>query len=783
MTKDITSALVGVAAGAVLLGFQPGVQSAVGAGASLLSLGLEFQAFLRSSSRESRRALARIRRRVRRDFLNWSQAERLDSQAEVAAADASLMATLPNLLVSRDKLASAAFRQSGFVDAATAMLLEELTRLEPLFLEQVGGVARRYAEVVISAALSSVFTERAYFEALQPFVLLQSAQGIGEIDRKIDRVLALMRGRAGLSEAEVRGLLRAFFEERVPEEEAARLLMEKARELHALRRRVHEIELGDATLSEGLSTALVAMDKGQYAEADAALSKLVSEGACSIGRTLLATTKLLAARGALAGAQARYSIAAKYFELSAGVARVFDEHFAWELRGAQVHSLMEHAFITSGTAAFQAAIDVALQRVESVSKASIYRIEAIDDLIPMTGQFAERVGGAEGGQAIQFGLDLGRKTLKEWNPDHNVGLKVSIGNNLGALLNAAVEIGIEEEGVDLGEEALTHLREVLKLAMQHAPGELPSIRMNLATALRRVGEKGGLGVPLIREAIEIRLLAIDGLPEKKLRALANSYDSLGNDYRALGRAEGRFESRVFASAIRAHHRALQLHSRGAYLADVAKACLNFGALYIDSAADCDGAGRKRLVRLAIHRCDRGLRLVTQDGAPSIWGRLRSLRAAAKLQLIADGNMFADSEILELGREFVSLFDHAYKTADVRLLPTCAFLNFRLSAYIHARRRTALVSVVEKQRLAFEKVLPSLGSSDFAVHLEMGIAEASFIVADLTDDLQAGVNALEKARGVVREIGVNVSAGLADIIAVGVVLEEQFELLRKRVEWR
>jgi hypothetical protein len=85
--------------------------------------------------------------------------------------------------------------------------------------------------------------------------------------------------------------------------------------------------------------------------------------------------------------------------------------------------------------------------------------------------------------------------------------------------------------------------------------------------------------------------------------------------------------------------------------------------------------------------------------------------------------------------------------------------------------------VEKQATEFSRILPSFEATDLGVHLEMWIAQASFIVADLRDNLEAATGALQLARGIVGRIGADRSATLAEVRDALADIEEMFGVLQ------
>lgn len=488
MNKDMVKALIGTAGGAVLLAFKPDIASIVSTGSSLLSLGLELQQLLATRSPETKRALARVRKAVRNDLTAWSKTEGVQAAAEISAADARLAAVLPGIILARDSLAAAAFEPGGFVRAGAMMIVSELARADPLFQERSGNIARQYATAVVTSALRAVLTERRYFEALQPHLALQLAQTVGEIDRKVTRVLAAIEASGatgGLSRAEVQSLLRAFFEERVPEEAARDLLLEKAKELRALRVRLSEIDSADAALRQGLSHVASAISEGHYPEADAILSRLIEEGGSSVLRTLSTTVELLWRRAELAHAQTKYYAAAVLYGRAVGVALAFDTHLAWHLLGEQAGSLMEHALKTPGTMHYESAIAIACKRIEMAPRGGSDRAASVGQLITIVGLYSERADNCRGREAVSIALKLGRDVLEELDPAHDGELMAKMANLFGALLNSAVATGIEVGQKNAREEAVETLTQACELATKHAPTELRNIRTNLATALRR----------------------------------------------------------------------------------------------------------------------------------------------------------------------------------------------------------------------------------------------------------------------------------------------------------
>jgi hypothetical protein len=745
ISKDTSKALIGVASGALLLAFKPGVDSAISTTGSLMSLGIELQRRLTLQSPESRRALARIRNAVRADFLAWAKVEGVAATEEIAAADTVLGNLLPTIFLARERVVAAAFGPGGFVRDGCETIVSELARADALFQERPGSVAHQYATVVVSSALRAVFTERPYFEALEPYFVIQMAQNLGDMGRKLERMLSEIErsgDTGGLSRAQVQGLLRAFSEEQVPEQAAHSLLLEKAIELRDLKARLQDIDSADESLHEGLAEVETAIDEGRYAEADAALSRLIGEGASSAARALSTTIELLCRRAELAYAQTRYWAAVIFLEHARSIALASNPYLAWKLLGAQIEATLNHAAKTPGITHYETAIALGLKHVQmALPNRPEDRGESVGQLITVIGLYAERADKDEGRRAVLLGLKMGREVLEELEAAPHGALMARIGNSLGALLNGAVAIGAESEDKDLCDEAVSTLNHAGELASLHCPGELTRIRLNLATAMRKKGERSAEPEPLLQEAIKNRQLAIAGDEViDDVLLLSNAYDSLGNDYRSLLGAKEALERDIFFRGLSAYRRALRLRRRGSFVVDVAKTRLNLGGFYADAAYRTEHSERTRLLHLSIRHFEKGLHLVSQETAPLIWSQLVLLWAHVRFSLISFGEAVDDSTILELNERVLSFVRHAHRGADVVQLMHGAEMAFQISVHIRIQRRREALKAVADQVTAFKELLETYRYAPIAPNLEIWIAQCEFIIADVTNNLEMALKA-------------------------------------------
>jgi len=145
---------------------------------------------------ESDRELAKIRTAVLARFdleiANYSFAE-----ADVNAADAALERSLAKCMLDRTKLAQSAVTPDGFPARATAVVLDALAKVEPIFgpegTQGASATCRSIATAVIETALNEAVKNKDYFAHFQKDLLIEMARVLGDVAVQQAEMLALLR--------------------------------------------------------------------------------------------------------------------------------------------------------------------------------------------------------------------------------------------------------------------------------------------------------------------------------------------------------------------------------------------------------------------------------------------------------------------------------------------------------------------------------------------------------------------------------------------------------------
>jgi len=204
LTTDLIDRVSNLAFGCATVGFgmsvggaaATGAMAAGGAGAIVL-MGLAFAARAKHGT-ESTRLLKKIRKEIREQ---WRQDQSFGhyEQSELDRISKTLGTLLPECMLSPPDLAKLAVQADkvGFPDSATDYVLATIADKEAKFGEK--GLAREFAEFVIHAAFTAAIEDESYFRQLQPHLLIQQAEKIGEMlsyleeqDQKLGRIEGLV---------------------------------------------------------------------------------------------------------------------------------------------------------------------------------------------------------------------------------------------------------------------------------------------------------------------------------------------------------------------------------------------------------------------------------------------------------------------------------------------------------------------------------------------------------------------------------------------------------------
>jgi len=274
---DSIERIAGLAGGCVWLAFSGGVEAGVVGAVAAAGLAAATIDLTRKDGPESKAALKKIIRSVRRDFDAWADSERLDLSGQLLAAETALAEELNGCILDRRALAQSALDPDGFPASATRLVIAALAERAPIFREDAGSpLGREFAETVIASALRAAVEERAYFERLQPHLMFEALRGLGVLQRDMKSLVStsdatrLMvtqmfnalnvagslerAGALGLSNRQVLNLLQAFALEHVAIADAEAKLLGAARRLRELealheRTRYEEGDNGEAVRS------------------------------------------------------------------------------------------------------------------------------------------------------------------------------------------------------------------------------------------------------------------------------------------------------------------------------------------------------------------------------------------------------------------------------------------------------------------------------------------------------------------------------------------------------
>jgi hypothetical protein len=145
----------------------------------------------------------RVRRRIQIPILKDYKAvlEGTDGTQEdleeLKIAEESLTRHLGECFLDREKLAACATTRRGFVQQGTKIIIESLGRVNPeIFGDREGfrqSIAQRFARDVIQAGLRSAVTNIKYYKTIEPNIILNMANHIGNIEHNGEEILNIVR--------------------------------------------------------------------------------------------------------------------------------------------------------------------------------------------------------------------------------------------------------------------------------------------------------------------------------------------------------------------------------------------------------------------------------------------------------------------------------------------------------------------------------------------------------------------------------------------------------------
>lgn len=746
MTSDLAASLATFAGGCVWLGLQPTAESAVAAGVATAILGERVVA--RMVGPQSEFALQRIRKKVAAGLEQWASAERVEIKGEIAQADSTLKVALQTCIVDHAKIASAAFGSTPFVEGAALIVIEALEAVDPIFVAgATDNVARNYALSVIRIALKAAYSERSYFESLEPHLILEMAHRIGGIaeaqaehGRKLSDVLAHLQNlgtQRGLSEVQVLGLLKAFEAEGVPVDQAESLLLRKAEEFSALKESLQTSGLDQTGLGEGLRAVVSAIDRGELGQAESILDGLLGESGRSLGESIRAVVVVFSLRGHLANLRSKYAEAAAYFQRGALIAETVDREQAHSLWNHHAQSLSDHSRLQPGVGNLEGLLVATLAAMQLAKPGTPKEVEAKAASIGALGRLAERQDRASAVKTLTSALDLGQETIVSAramieSPESFVGLA----NNLGSVIVHAAKLGIAHT-LATAESAIQLLQEVRPICREIESRDLPNVLTHLANALRLKRDKLS-----IQQAIAERQIAIDLYKaQADAWSLANAYNSLGNDYQALMCLnEVRLDQVALASALRAYRQALFAYRKGNWQADWARTQFNIGQTYHHAADRC--ADDSKLYRLAERRLQSALSVFNRESSSDSWAQCSILLASIRVEILRDQD--AEAERLEIAEAL--LFPVAKAATDWSENQLAASLNVLFALWarpLGVEFRCRYPDLMSRVTAFYQEGANVHQYTPLYPYFEMWRAQADFSIAVMRDDLVAAIEASKR----------------------------------------
>ena len=736
--------IIAVACGCIWLMVAPDAGAAVFATTSISTLGIRLMDQLRGDKRRGIAAVRRIESAVRADLKKWAISEKVRSQPELDIVEGLLVEELPSLLLDRSALAAASIHPDGFIQSSVRLLLDQLSERHAIFSETTDGVARRLVKSVLVIALKATLEERTVFEKFQPYFAVALNQGIGilnrevgAIDNKLDEVLARIEAsgvNGGLSRTEVKALLKAFFEEQVPEADAQQLLLQKADELRNLQSKFSAALDADQDLKESLDGAFEALNAGRYDDAAQQIETIIEDEGAKAARSLAVTLSLYEMRADLACVQARYVLAAKFYGVAAGIGLAYNKHAAWVMLEKQAQSLLDHGRMVPGTHSLRSAIDICRQRLELVPPKTPMFVESATQMINALGIYSERCEHGEASWALETAIGLGRPIFKSVNPELYPEVWVGVANGLGATLKNAAGLAVGEQRDALLAEAIAALTAADEVASRHGSDYSQNIKTNLATAIRLQSQGSDERRDSLCKAIEYRLQVVKDLDDNvNIIESGNTLDSLGNDYAALATSGDKLDRPAFVRALVAYRKALGKRPRTTLSVNWARTQYNIGSLYLAAAGlESDGLRRRRL-RSADSRLTRALAELSKEETPQDWLMVSLAHARSLLWFLQDGEETSGARLVELTVAMEEASAFADHTGNVGFVTSMLEMQMALASLTYARRMPCAIDVIDRESQSIERRRSFYRNTPFSEIIDIVYAQLDVMLGHLNGD--------------------------------------------------
>lgn len=609
----------------------------------------------------------------------------------------------------------------------------------------------------------------------------KSRRDLSDLGDKVDQLLARMEEHqvGSLNREQVQALLKAFAEENVEDARVFPLLLEKARELEELRRRLaeHERERPD---DEILHSVYEALDRGDYDAADAALEQIIGieiEGGTSEVRE---TLDFILLRASLAETRLRYGQAAELFETAAGVARLFDQEMAFHLGGEHAAALVNDAVAKGGAKRFKLALDASERRVNQAEEGSEQHLYAVSQYVSALALYSERSPPAPARNAIEAARRLASPLVEQVDPEKYLDVWVTLASTLGTALSRLAQearaFGENETADQLLNEAITTLERAIKLASPNGHPELSNAHHNLATALRRRSDARAGSTEDLDRAISSRENALALLSGTPSIALGNVLDSLGNDYKSLAVLGPALDREAFGKALDAYRRALKCRKFANLPADWFRTNMNIATMFAAGAQISGGPRASRFRAQAIARLRRILDAMGPEDVLNDWMSAVINFGRVVIGLLQSGELID----AELYTEVAELLDKAARIADggleLHLMLQIHEIQEALPSLVNILRHPDAIKLINQSRGHLHARAQRFGSLGPGPFFSVAAAQADFMVACLQCDIlaaEAAFSSVHSARELFKE---QENARLVGEIAD--VLAEMKEMIRE-----
>jgi hypothetical protein len=537
-------------------------------------------------------------------------------------------------------------------------MFHALVEREPLFSaesEWDNQIRRSYARAAVEAALKAAFEERSYFEALQPFLTFElmktvasaheailriesgtsALQAEQQLQRELlERLLASSTvsqiEAMGLSSAQVNSLLAAFGRSDVPVEKAEEFLLNAAKELLGLRKKLALPASAVGPSSLRRSELAKALEEGRLEDANRLAVEAAEAGRESLkiiehakDEVRLETIEALASAASVASIRGKLLDAADLAREAARLAATTEPALAWHLAMHGAEYAERHSNLFPTTLGYEVAIGIIEEAISRYVPRKLHPIQWAASHITL-GNVRSKVAARTGvGVRADYlpALRAYRIALLAPRLEGGERYHAQVHHNIGGLY---LSLALLSEGALLDKAlgaAEFHYRRALSIREKLGDrAEWALTQSELASVLRRRGarEQPSRAIPFLREVV-VLLSAASAVDELSKGQAASVHANLGNAYHDLGRMlHGSKALEVLSLAEQEFAMALQTY-------DIEKEPVNW-ALVKNSVASVHytismksrGEKAARHARAAIWLYHESMVVRTQDRMPTPW---------------------------------------------------------------------------------------------------------------------------------------------------------------------